>query len=52
MQLLREFIFIETIKMLIQMDYLDNGLKAKSSLAQDKISADRPEPIVRSRMII
>ena len=41
-----EFIFIEYIKKGIQMDYLGNGLKAQSSLSQDKISAYKLAPIV------
>ena len=43
---LREFIFIEYIKKVVQVDYPDNGLRARSSLSQDKISADELAPIV------
>ena len=42
----REFIFIEYIKKVVQVDYPDNGLRARSSLSQDKISADELAPIV------
>ena len=40
---LREFIFIKYKKKMLQKDYPDNGLKAQSLLAQDRISA----PIVK-----
>ena len=33
------------------MDYPDNGLKAQGLLAQDRISAGRPAPIVSSGWI-
>ena len=51
LQVKREFIFIKYIKKVQQMDYPDNGLKAQGLLAQDRISAGRPAPIVSSGLI-